>query len=63
MRAEIPDGANLMSGEYARWIAPIGTSPRRVAKHWSCGGVDFEPEDRVFFMFGSANCDEACFGI
>src|SRR6266566_795715 len=47
--------------EYARWIAPIGMSPRRVAKHWSFGGVDFEPEDRVFFMFGSANRDEACF--
>jgi len=39
--------------EYARWIAPIGMSPRRVAKHWSFGDVDFEPEDRVFFMFGS----------
>jgi len=48
--------------EYTRWIAPIGMSPRRVAKPWSFGGVDFEPEDRVFFMFGSANRDEACFG-
>jgi cytochrome P450 len=48
--------------EYARWIAPIGMSPRRVAKPWSYRGVDFEPEDRVFFMFGSANRDEACFG-
>lgn len=47
--------------EYARWIAPIGMSPRRVAKAWTYGGVDFEPEDRVFFMFGSANRDEACF--
>src|SRR5437868_5903543 len=47
--------------EYARWIAPIGMSPRRVAKQWSYGGVDFEPEDRVVFMFGSANRDEACF--
>jgi len=47
--------------EYARWIAPIGMSPRRVAKPWSFGGVDFEPEDRVFFMFGSANRDEAHF--
>jgi len=47
--------------EYARWIAPIGMSPRRVAKPLSFGGVDFEPEDRVFFMFGSANRDEACF--
>src|SRR5882757_6045925 len=48
--------------EYARWIAPIGMSPRRVAKPWSYRGVDFEPEDRVFFMFGSANRDEAVFG-
>jgi hypothetical protein len=47
--------------EYARWIAPIGMSPRRVAKKCSYGGVDFEPEDRIFFMFGSANRDEACF--
>jgi cytochrome P450 len=47
--------------EYARWMAPIGMAPRRVAKKWSYGGVDFEPEDRVFLMFGSANRDEACF--
>src|SRR5690349_9801100 len=47
--------------EYARWIAPIGMSPRRVAKRCCYGGVDFEPEDRVFLMFGSANRDEACF--
>src|SRR5258705_2037434 len=45
---------------YARWISPIGMSPRRVAKPWSYGGIDFEPEERVFFMFGSANRDEAC---
>jgi cytochrome P450 len=47
--------------EYTRWIAPIGMSPRRVARPCTYGGVDFEPEDRVFFMFGSANRDEACF--
>ena len=47
--------------EYTRWIAPIGMSPRRVARPCSYGGVEFEPEDRVFFMFGSANRDEACF--
>src|SRR5438105_1718389 len=41
--------------EYARWIAPIQMSPRRVAKPWSYRGVEFEPEDRVFFVFGSAN--------
>jgi len=47
--------------EYARWIAPIGMSPRRVARAYSYGGVDFEPDERVFLMFGSANRDEACF--
>src|SRR5260370_15491375 len=24
--------------EYARWIAPIGMSPRRGSRHWSYGG-------------------------
>ena len=47
--------------EYARWIAPIGMSPRRVAERHSHNGVTFEPEDRVFFMFGSANRDDAYF--
>src|ERR1700681_3054126 len=47
--------------EYARWISPIGMSPRRIAKPWSINGIDLEPEDRVFFMFGSANRDEAHF--
>jgi cytochrome P450 len=47
--------------EYARWIAPIGMSPRRVDKQHTYNGVTFEPEDRVFFMFGSANRDEAHF--
>jgi cytochrome P450 len=47
--------------EYARWISPIGMSPRRVAKPASVAGVDFAPEDRVFLMFGSANRDEAHF--
>ena len=47
--------------EYTRWIAPIQMSPRRVAKPCSYGGIDFEPDERVFFMFGSANRDEACF--
>ena len=47
--------------EYARWISPIGMSPRRIAKPWSINGIDLEPEDRIFFMFGSANRDEAYF--
>ena len=36
-------------------------SPRRIAKPWSIRGIDFEPEDRIFFMFGSANRDERHF--
>ncbi|HMQ57754.1 MAG TPA: cytochrome P450 [Rhizobiaceae bacterium] len=63
--------------EYARWNAPIGMSPRRVAQPftytpqpWTArrvappeidAPVDFTPESRVFLMFGSANRDEAHF--
>ncbi|MGI3184491.1 cytochrome P450 [Nioella aestuarii] len=47
--------------EYARWISPIGMSPRRVAKRDTVNGITFEPEDRVFFMFGSGNRDETVF--
>jgi cytochrome P450 len=47
--------------EYARWISPIGMSPRRIAKPWTIRGIDFAPEDRIFFMFGSANRDERVF--
>lgn len=47
--------------EYARWIAPIGMSPRRVAKPWTIRDIALEPNDRVFFMFGSANRDEKYF--
>ena len=47
--------------EYARWMSPIGMSPRRVAQRYTTGGVTFEPDDRVFLMFGSGNRDEAVF--
>jgi cytochrome P450 len=47
--------------EYARWISPIGMSPRRVDQAFNYKGVKFEPEERVFFMFGAANRDEAEF--
>jgi cytochrome P450 len=47
--------------EFARWISPIGMSPRRVAKAASVNGVEFSRDDRVFQMFGSANRDEAHF--
>jgi cytochrome P450 len=47
--------------EYARWISPIGMSPRRIAKPWSIRDVAFETDERVFLMFGSANRDEKHF--
>lgn len=47
--------------EYARWISPIGMSPRRVAKSDKVLGVNFEPEARVFFMFGAGNRDPDVF--
>ena len=47
--------------EFARWISPIGMSPRRVAKAYAINGIELEPESRVFLMFGSANRDEAHF--
>jgi hypothetical protein len=47
--------------EYARWISPIAMSPRRVAQVYEYAGVTFEPEDRVFLMFGSANRDADVF--
>ncbi len=47
--------------EYVRWMSPIAMSPRRVAQRHTVDGVTLEPEDRVFFMFGSANRDEAFF--
>ncbi len=47
--------------EYARWQSPIGMSPRRVARDDTVNGIRFDPEDRVFLMFGSANRDAAHF--
>jgi cytochrome P450 len=47
--------------EYARWISSIGMSPRRVARPWRIRDVEFETDERVFLMFGSANRDEKYF--
>ena len=47
--------------EYARWISPIGMSPRRIARPWQIRDVAFEIDERVFLMFGSANRDEKHF--
>ena len=44
--------------EYARWMSPIGMSPRRIAQPHTYAGFTFQPEERVFFMFSSANRDE-----
>ena len=47
--------------EYARWMSPIGMSPRRIAKDFSYKDFNFFENDRVFLMFGSANRDEDIF--
>lgn len=47
--------------EYTRLVAPIGMSPRRVARSEHLCEVTFEPDDLIFFMFGSACRDEAYF--
>ncbi len=47
--------------EYARWISPIGMSPRRIAKPWTIRDIAFDTDERVFLMFGSANRDEKHF--
>lgn len=47
--------------EYCRWVSPIGMSPRRIASNHEFGGVRFEPGERAFLMFSSANRDETYF--
>ncbi|MEQ9694184.1 cytochrome P450 [Shimia sp. SDUM112013] len=47
--------------EYARWMSPVGMSPRRVAKAYDLHGISLPPEARVFLMFGAGNRDERVF--
>jgi len=47
--------------EYARWISPIGMSPREVARPDTIKGIQLHTGDRVFFMFAAANRDAAAF--
>jgi len=47
--------------EYARWVSPIGMSPRRIAMHFEYNGATFEPDNRAFLMFGSGNRDSDVF--
>lgn len=44
--------------EYVRLVAPIGMSPRRVARNDTACGLEFEQDALIFFMFGSA-CRDA----
>lgn len=47
--------------EYARWISPIGMSPRRIARDAEVLGYEVQAEQKAFFMFGAANRDAAIF--
>lgn len=47
--------------EYARWMSPIGMSPRRIARDHAIDGIALKRDDRMFLMFGSANRDETVF--
>lgn len=47
--------------EYARWISPIGMSPRRIAQPINLSGYRLAEGQRLFFMFGSGNRDETVF--
>ena len=47
--------------EYIRLVTPIGMVPRRVARHGEACGIQFEPDETIFFLFSSACRDEAYF--
>ena len=47
--------------EYCRWVSPIGMTPRRIARDYSYKGIEFYENDKIFFMFSSANRDESHF--
>ncbi len=47
--------------EYARWVSPIGMSPRRIAKPYTRADASFNAESRAFLMFSSGNRDSNVF--
>ena len=49
--------------EYARWMSPIGMSPRQISGDCTVLGYDFKQNDQVFFMFGAANRDSSVFEV
>lgn len=61
---KINNGANTWRQafeEYARWMSPIGMSPRRIASNFKANDHDFTEGGRAFLMFGSGNRDESVF--
>ena len=49
--------------EYARWMSPIGMSPREMRQDYELHGVTLKVGTRVFLMFGSGNRDERVFDL
>lgn len=47
--------------EFARWNSPIGMSPRQITQSFVYNDIQFNANERVFLMFGSANRDESIF--
>ncbi|MFZ7089773.1 cytochrome P450 [Primorskyibacter sp. 2E233] len=47
--------------EYARWMSPIGMSPREIAQEDTVDGVTFAKGSRAFLMFGIGNRDGSVF--
>ncbi len=47
--------------EYARWMSPIGMSPREVTGPYTLHDAQLVRGDRVFLMFGAANRDPSHF--
>ena len=47
--------------EYARWMSPIGMTPREITKDFIWNGVTIPAGSRAFLMFSSANRDSTHF--
>ncbi len=54
-------GWEAVFSEYARWISPIGMSPREMARDDVVAGTPLAKGTRVFLMFGAANRDPDVF--
>ena len=46
--------------EYCRWVANLHVTSASSPTH-NYHGITFEPDERIMFMFGSANHDESFF--